>query len=85
MAENAQSRAEDRYDKIVSYDHQYSMTGIYLAAFVLAMFAVLGTVLCLFGQPTIGAGVLALSGLSAIASKFIDGRKVSPKKKSGKR
>ena len=84
MAEAAQSRAEDRYDKIVANDYKYSMTGICLAAFVLTMFAAIGAVLCLYGQPEIGAGVLVLSGLSAIASKFIDGRKGSPKKGVGK-
>lgn len=85
MAGSAQMRAEDRYDTIVANDHKYSMTGMFLAAFVLTMFAAFGSVLCLFGQPEIGGGLLLLSALSAIASKFIDGRSGSPKRKVTKR
>lgn len=74
MAETARSRADDRYDTIVSNDHVYSMRGLNLAAIILALFVGAGTVLVLAGHEAIGTGLLALSGLSVIASKFIDGR-----------
>lgn len=75
MAEHAQSRADDRMDCVVANEHSYSMHGLYLAAFVLLVFVVGGVVLCLNGHEIIGGGLLALSGLAVIASKFIDGKR----------
>lgn len=77
MAETAMTRAEDRQDSIVANEHVYSMSGLWLAALVLIVFVVSGTVLCLNGKEAIGAALLALSGLAVIASKFIDGKKRS--------
>ncbi len=75
MADAARSRADDRYDLIVKNDHQYRVLGMWLAAGILGVCLIAGTVLCVMGHSVVGGALLAASGLTAIASRFIDGKK----------
>lgn len=79
MADSARTRADDRYDLIVKNDHQYRVLGMCIAGVILVSCLVAGVVLCVSGHPYVGGSVLAVSGLTAVVSRFIDGKKSEPK------
>lgn len=75
MVDSSRARADDRYDAIVKNDHQYRVLGMVLAAVILVTCLIAGTVLCIYDKPGIGGSLLAASAMTAIASRFIDGKK----------
>ncbi|MEQ1673249.1 MAG: hypothetical protein ABL893_20555, partial [Hyphomicrobium sp.] len=75
MAETALERGENRNDKIVASEQFYRLSCLWAAVLVLMSFLVAGTILCATGHETIGASILVLSGLTTIASRFIDGHR----------
>lgn len=80
MADDARKRADDRYDMVVTNDHQYRTHGLWLGAGVLVVCVIAGTVLCLHGQEFVGGGILVASALTTVASRFIDGKAQTPPK-----
>ncbi|HML27564.1 MAG TPA: DUF2335 domain-containing protein [Hyphomicrobium sp.] len=84
MAETALTRAEDRNDAIVEHEYHYQLVGLYLAAGVLVAFLIAGVILCVSGHEYVGTAILGLSGLTTIASRFIDGKQKYPTRSGDK-
>ncbi|HEY7297557.1 MAG TPA: DUF2335 domain-containing protein [Xanthobacteraceae bacterium] len=74
MAEQAQSRQEDRLDKAMDYEYQDRRLGLHLGFYALIAVLIAGVIITAMGNVALGASLLGAAVLGAAIGPFIHGR-----------
>jgi uncharacterized membrane protein len=75
MAEKAQDRQENRFDKAMDYEYGDRRLGLILGFAALVVVVGAGVIVIALGQVTVGSGLLAAGFVGTVIGTFVHGRR----------